>query len=228
MPEEAKVKKPVNEVILRSYPKVIFFYPLFLVTLILMVIEYVNTWLNNEPLSVLGIIWFIVFFSNLFVIAFDFSSTKFFILILAIILVVLLIIFLIMPNFEVSVGKNKGDPISFGLPVIFYAVMFLILGFILFFVILSTRFSFYKIERNEIYIKKGLVGSAERWPVKSLRMHKQIPDIFEYIALRAGSITLMPSKDKVIHLNTILNINKKADEIDELLSRIRVEIDDHA
>ena len=59
-------------------------------------------------------------------------------------------------------------------------------------------------------------------------MHKQIPDIFEYLALRAGSLTLMPSKDKVITLNTVLNINKKAAQIDDLLSRIRVEVDDQA
>ena len=53
-------------------------------------------------------------------------------------------------------------------------------------------------------------------------------DIFEYLFLRAGSITLLPTKDKVIMLNTVLNINKKADQIDELLSRMRVEIDDNA
>ena len=120
------------------------------------------------------------------------------------------------------------DPVEFdmGLSANFYLVMMLILVFILGFVVLGVHFSYYKIERNEIYYKKGLAGSAERFPVKSLRMHKEIPDIFEYLALRAGSITLVPSKDKVIILTTVLNINKKQRQIDYLLSHVSIEPDE--
>ena len=217
---DEKTSSPVNEVILRSYPKVIFFYPLLFTTLILWLIQ----GLSATPISSLGAVWFIMFFANIFVIAFDFSSTKFFILILAIVVVVLLLLFLVLPNISgVSLG---GISIDLSMSATFYGVMSAILGFILLFVVLGAQFSYYKVERNEIYYKKGLVGSAERFPVKSLRIHKEIPDIFEYLALRAGSITLIPSKEKVIILSTVLNINKKADQIDELLSRIRVEVDD--
>ena len=61
MPEE-KPKGPINEVILRSYPKVIFFYPLLFTTLILWIIEAVSP--GN---SIAGAIWFIMFFANAFV-----------------------------------------------------------------------------------------------------------------------------------------------------------------
>ena len=219
-------KKPnasVNEVILISYPKVIFFYPLLFTTLILWAIQA----LSSSPVSALGAVWFIVFFINIFVIAFDFSSTKFFILVLAIVVVILLLVFIVGPTLPLSTG-GEGVAIDLGLSANFYMIMSGILGFVLIFVIIGNQFSYYKVERNEIYYKKGLAGSAERFPVKSLRIHKEIPDIFEYLALRAGSITLIPSKDKVIMLPTVININKKADQIDELLSRIRVEIDDHA
>ena len=219
-----KPKKAVNEVILRSYPKVIFFYPLLFTTLILWLIQAFSA----EPISTLGIIWFIVFFANLFVIAFDFSSTKFFILILAIVVILLLVIFLVAPTLGPAEDSGTPSEINLGLPATFYGIMSGILGFILLFVVIGNQFSYYKIERNEIYYKKGLIGSAERFPVRSLRIHKEIPDIFEYLALKAGSITLIPSKDKVIMLNTVLNVNKKSDQIDELLSRMRVEIDDHA
>lgn len=217
---DTKKKTSVNEVILRSYPKVIFFYPLLLVTLVLWIIQMVAPGIG----STLGMIWFIVFFSNLFVIAFDFSSTKFFILILAIVVIVLIVVF----TGVISYVPSGGVAFDMSLQQNFYLVMLIILAFILAMVVLGVHFSYYKIERNEIYYKRGLAGSAERFPVKSLRMHKEIPDIFEYLALRAGSITLVPSKDKVIILSTVLNINKKAAQIDDLLSRMRVEVDDHA
>jgi hypothetical protein len=218
---DEKAKNPVNEVVLRSYPKVIFFYPLLFTTLILWIIQAVM----GTPNPTLGQVWFIMFFVNMFIIAFDFSSTKFFILVLAIVVVLLLVVFLVDWS---SISGGVGISLNIALPVDFYMVMSAVLGFILLFVIIGNQFSYYKVERNEIYYKRGLAGSAERFPVKSLRIHKEIPDIFEYLALRAGSITLIPSKDKVIMLNTVLNVNKKADQIDELLSRIRVEIDDHA
>ena len=59
MPEE-KPKDPVNEVILRSYPKVIFFYPLLFTTLILWIIQAVSEVPGDAStyVSALGAIWF--------------------------------------------------------------------------------------------------------------------------------------------------------------------------
>ena len=92
---------------------------------------------------------------------------------------------------------------------------------ILFFVWLAALFDYWLVERNELYHKKGIFAAAERYPVKSLRLKKEIPDVFEFFILRAGSITLMPGRaDEVIALNTVLNVNKKAEQIDYLLSHI--------
>ncbi|MHA1293132.1 MAG: Yip1 family protein [Promethearchaeota archaeon] len=223
--DSSSKQKAINEVILRNYPKVIFFYPLLIVSFICWIIQAIAG--PDNLISTLGAIWFIVFFLNLFVIAFDFNSTKFFILILAIVVVILLVIFLILPNVSIDTEKVKTIEVNMGLSANFYLIMTLILGIILLFVVIAARFDYYKIERNEIYHKSGIIGAAERWPVKGLRIHKEIPDVFEFLALRAGSITLMPSKEKVIALNTVLNINKKAEQIDYLLSYIRVEVDDN-
>ncbi|MHA1488274.1 MAG: hypothetical protein ACTSRI_01305 [Promethearchaeota archaeon] len=211
--------KPVTEVHLRNYPKVIFFYPLVFTSLILWIIQAFLP--QNE--SILGAIWFIVFFCNLFVIAFDFSSTKFFILILAIVVVILLIIFLVVPNVTLPTTTITLD---LGLPMAFYMIMTLIFAVVLFLVILSSYFNYWKIERNEIYHKSGIFSTAERFPAKSLRIKKEIPDVFEYFALRSGSITLMPGKGDVIHLPTVPNINKKQAQIDHLLSHVSVEPDE--
>jgi hypothetical protein len=223
MADEKKKKpvQPVTEVILRSYPKVIFFYPLLFTSLILWPIQFVL----GAPAQWLGAFWMIVLFCNLFVIAFDFSSSKFFILILAIVILILVGIFFIYPIYS---GPTISEiEFNLGITYEFYMTITIILGIVLLFVIVDAFFDYWKVERNEIYHKKGIFSAAERYPVKSLRLKKTIPDVFEFFILRAGSIVLMPGRaDEIIALNTVLNVNKKADQIDFLLSHISVEPDE--
>ena len=157
-------------------------------------------------------------------IAFDFSSTKFFVLIMAIVIVILVLLFLVVPS--IPAISLSGLAMDLNLPYGFYMVMALVLLFILGFVVISCQFNYFKVERNEIYHKSGIFSTAERIPTKSLRLKKEIPDVFEFFVLRAGSITLMPGHGEVIHLSTVLNINNKQDKIDEMLSHIHVEIDE--
>ncbi|HEC37108.1 hypothetical protein LCGC14_1518560 [marine sediment metagenome] len=218
----AQEKHP-SEIFIRSYPKVIFFWPLLFTSLILWIIELFN---GTSLTSILGTVWFIVFFVNIFVTAFDFSSTKFFVLILAIVVVILLVVFLVLPGVAGPILPGAGQ-LDLSLSPQFYLVMALILFFILGIVIISTRFDYFKIERNEIIHKKGIFSSAERFPVKSLRFKKEIPDVFEFFLLRAGSLTIMPGKaDEVMILNTVLNINKVEKHLDWLLSHVSVEPDE--
>jgi len=214
-----KTEKRPDEIFVRSYPKVIFFWPLLITSFVLWMIQ-----AFVDPSPVLGYIWFIVFFVNLFVTAFDFSSTKFFVLILAIVIVILIVVFLVLPNFTLDI---TGIEINLGLPWEFYMIMTIILLLILGLVFISTRFEYFKIERNEIIHKNGIFSSAERFPVKSLRFKKEIPDVFEFFMLRAGKLTIMPGKaDEVMILDTVLNINKKERQLDWLLSHVSVEPDE--
>ena len=212
--------KPVTEVILRSYPKIIFFWPLLITSFVLWLLQL----LVNDPVAWYGNFWLIVFFINLFITAFDFSSTKFFVLVLVIVVVILLVIFLVFPNFgPIALPSGEFNP---GLTADFYLVMTIVIGFILLLVFIGSRFDYWKIERNEIYHKAGIFSSAERIPTKSLRIKKSIPDVFEFFLLRAGKIQLYPGQQDVIELTTVLNINKKAEHIDWLLSYISVEPDE--
>ena len=120
----------------------------------------------------------------------------------------------------------SGGTFNPGITAEFYLVVTLILALILGLVVIGSRFDYWKIERNEIYHKKGIFSSAERIPTKSLRILKEIPDVFEFFILRAGSITLMPGHGDVIPLNTVLNINKKQKQIDYLLSHVSIEPDE--
>ncbi len=219
---DKKPAKHPTEIYIRSYPKVIFFWPLLITSFVLWLIQAFND--PNDPNTVFGYVWFIVFFVNIFVIAFDFSSTKFFVLILAIVVVVLILVFMVLPRFSISL---TGLEIDLALTWQFYMVMTIILLFILGIVIISTRFEYYKIERNEIIHKKGIFSTAERFPSKSLRFKKEIPDVFEFFMLRAGKFTIMPGKaDEVMILPTVLNISKKEKQLDWLLSHVSVEPDE--
>jgi hypothetical protein len=218
MSEENKYK--TDQVLLRSYPKVIFFWPLLVYSFIAWLIQF----FFPDPIAWLGNIWMIVFFANLFTIAFDFSTVKFFIMLLAIVVIGLLVFFLVIPNVDLG-----GITVEFnlGLSAYFYFAMMLILGIVLLLVVIGSYFDYYRVERNEIYHKTGLFSDAERYPVKSLRMKKQITDVFEFFILRAGSLTLLPGRaDEVIYLPTVLNINKKEKQLDYLLSHISVEPDE--
>jgi len=207
-----------DEIILRSFPKAIFFTPLFVISIVFWIIQaflpVLNPWL--------GSIWVIIFFSSFAVSSLDFPSTRFLIVILGTLIVVLLLIFLgLIPTLE-----QLGSNINLGLPAEFYMILTLILGIILGLVILSSRFDYYKIERNEIIHKKGIYSTnIDRFPVRGLRIKKEIPDIFEYLLFRAGSLTLIFSKGEIIHLNTVLNIKKKAEQIDFLLSSLHVMVE---
>ncbi|MHA1349748.1 MAG: hypothetical protein ACTSPZ_02800 [Promethearchaeota archaeon] len=210
--------KTINEVYLRSYPKVIFFWPMALVSLILWLLQMIYP----TPLPMFGNIWLVVFFINMFIVAFDFNSAKFFVLIMVVVVVVLLLIFLVPGLFTILPGGSFNP----GLTAEFYLVVTIIMALILGLIVLSSRFDYWKIERNEIYHKKGIFSSAERMPTKSLRIKKEIPDVFEFFILRAGSITLMPGHGDVINLPTVLNINKKQKQIDFLLSHVSIEPDE--
>ena len=134
----------------------------------------------------------------------------------------LLLIFLV-PDIFSGIGEETFNP---GITAPFYFVVTIILAFVLGLVVLGSRFDYWKIERNEIYHKSGIFSSAERIPTKSLRIRKEIPDVFEFFILRAGSITLMPGHGDVIPLTTVLNVNKKQKQIDYLLSHVSIEPDE--
>lgn len=215
--EEKTIK--MDQVILRNFPKAIFFTPLFLVSVIFWIIQSFLTDLNPW----LGIIWVVIFFSNFTVTALDFPSYRVLILILAVVIVVLLALFLgLIPTLKQLgiVGQN----FRIGLPAEFYMIMTIILGLILGLVMLSTRFDYYRIERNEVIHKTGFFSTTlERYPVRGLRVKKEIPDLFEYLLFKAGTITLIFAKNnKIVHLNTVINVKKKAERIDFLLSSLNV------
>ncbi|MBY8981643.1 MAG: hypothetical protein KGD57_01730 [Candidatus Lokiarchaeota archaeon] len=202
---------------LRNYSKVIFFWPLLFISFILWLIQL----FMEDTISIFGYFWIGMFFMNIFIASFDFPLTKLFILLLVIVIASIIISVLVIPMVNIPQIKL----FSMKLSTEFYLSITIMLAFILSIAVLSTRLNYWIIERNEIYHKSGWFNTAERYPVYNLRIKKTIPDVFEFLFLRAGLIVLIPgNKGEVIHLPTILNVNKKAKRIDDLLSHLSVGI----
>ena len=155
----------------------------------------------------------IIFFSNLTVVALDFPSYRVLILISGIVIKVLLLIFLgLVPTLE-EMG-TICENLNIGLAAEFYMIMTIVLGLVLSLIFISSRFDYYRIERNEIIHKKGIFSTnIERFPVRNLLIKKRITDLFEYLMFRAGSLTLIFVKGQVVHLNTVLNVKKKLNKL---------------
>jgi hypothetical protein len=222
LPSESEIKKErvqEEKVILRSYSKVILFYPLLIISFVLFLIQIIM----GADEQWLGAIWITVFFINLFIISFDTSSTKFFILLLVIIVLILVFTFIFNPI--VIIGKIFSFEVLIVMSYQFYLSCTVILIIVLLIAWIATRFNYWKIERNEVIHKQGIIVSVKRYPTKSLRIEKDIPDLFEFMLLGAGSIQLFFANQEVIHLSTIIKVNKKSKNIDYLLSDIQVEME---
>lgn len=221
---DTNTKHKQEKIRIRSYPKIIFFYPLFITSLVMWIIQMVADVGGGGPIAFLGYFWVAMFFINSFVIGFDFSSAKFFVLILLIIIAAVIGIFVVMLG-DFNIPNISG--FNFGLTAEFYLGITIILGFILAIVVINAQFNYWELEQNEMYHKSGVFSSAERYPTEKLRLKKAIPDVFEFLFLRAGSLTLIPGdREDAIHLNTVLNINNLIDQIDRMLSYVSVEPDE--
>ncbi len=212
-----KEQPPLERIVLKDYPKIIFFFPLFFYSLIAFIIEMIT----GEISDLLGEIWFALLFMNLFVIAFDFNSTKFFILVMAFVILILLVIFYGLFPYVEELNAETLE-LGAGLGVEFYFLIIIILGGILAFVIIVREFDYWVITANQIIHKEGVFQKGDRYPVQRFRFKKDIPDLFEYILLRAGSMILIFGDGNVVHLDTVLNIKKKQKQLDVLLSNVKV------
>jgi hypothetical protein len=208
-----------DKIIIRSYSKAIFFFP----TLILSIFGWIFQAIVRTPTPIVELIWVIMFFLNIFVVCFDFSSSKFIILLLSIALGAAILYFTVFPTIFKAEFFSGGVDIQLGFTSHFYIIMTAILSFILLIAMGQPFLDYYTIERNELYHRKGLFTMTERWTLTNLRFVKEIPDIFEFMVFRAGTIKFYPTKTDVIILPTVLGINKKETELNYLLSSIKVD-----
>lgn len=210
-------------VILRPWPKVIFFYPTMLASLIVGAWQYFEG--AAEASQPAGLVFFVILALNLLVIAFEFSRLK----TVAIFFLALAVFFLLLylgTKFEVlAFFKDMIASLHLSASTPFYIFLGSYLFLILAGVFVNTRWNYYEVRHNEIVHHTGFLGDIQRFPSPNLKLTKEITDVFEFMLLGSGRIILYPASEKeAIVLDNVLNINRVEREIKNLLSALQVEV----
>lgn len=211
----------VERTVLRPYPKVVYFYLTWLAALACGII----TGTIDDSAKVANTCAFIflwIFAFNLLVVSFEFSrmlSVAVLFLSLAIVFLGLWLGFLDgIFGFLTKVKPSANHQ--------FYFFVFITFTLVYLFVFLQTRFNYWIVRRNELLHKHGFLGDVKRYHAQDVKIHKEIPDVFEYLLLRSGSMILHPKgEDRAIVLNNIIGIQRKEAEVKEILESYAVRID---
>ena len=227
-PEKPKEEAP-SHIYLVSYPKIIFLYPTFLASLVAAI------WLSflgspPVPTSTTAVainpVFLVVLAINLVILAFDFprttSLTLFFLV--AAIVMGLILWFRIDPPFFKEIGLILAAFCPLANPTFYWTIVG-ILAVIFLIVMIVVRFDYWEVRANELLHHHGFLANLERMSAPSLRIDKEISDVFEYLLLRSGRLILQPSNERrAIILDNVPFIKKKEEAITRMLSALQVQI----
>jgi hypothetical protein len=204
--KSSTVPRDQLEVVVHPLPKVIFFYPTWIASLIFAIMP--------DPGILSGQIWLCVFFFNLLVVAADFNEDRSLIFGLGGIATVLgLLYFGVLGNVGAWLGgldPQMNDT--------FYSVI--AGGFTLFFALvwLRSRLDYWTFRPNEVVHRSGLFPKMKRYSTEDLRWDKDVPDVLERILAGSGRIILStPHERHPVIIEHVIRIGKIDDKIADLL-----------
>ncbi len=230
----AKHDDACKSVIIRQRPKVIFLYPTLLAAITAAVWTYLASGTGPIDVEALplgpGRLFWWTFAINLLALGFDFTRGEF----VAVVLffgVAILGIVLLDQNFDlVRPVQEVLSHIKLVAHPHLYLMMAAAVGLVLVGVIVLGHFDYWEITHNEILHHKGFLGDLQRFPAPNLRLHKEIPDLFEYclfIAVGgAGRIVLHPhGSERSVVLDNVIGVNRIEERIQKMLSSLQVKVD---
>lgn len=211
-----------ERIVIRTYPKTVFMYPTALTALLAGVLG--TTGLVNE--ATLGFIFCVVLFFNLLVISFEFRKHTPVVLLLVGLVVVLggvllnerLALVSTISSLYARLHLTANPQFYFGVAAAFFVLFFLIA--------IDTRFDYWEVRGNEILHHTGFLGDCERFPAQSMRVRKEITDIFEYLLLLSGRLIIYPrGRDQAIVLDHVPRINQVERRMEAMLDATHVTIE---
>jgi hypothetical protein len=215
-----------DSIVIRSWPNVIFLYPVMLTAFIC------GTWqllsgaeVQSALAETAGLVFFAVLCLNLLVISFEFSRFRT-ISIISLLIALFFLLLYLSDRWDVLAWIRQllgGFHISAS-PALYFALgSYLLIVFVG--VYINTRFNYWVLKSNEILHKEGLLGDVRRFPSPNLKMTKEISDVFEFLLLGSGRIVLSPASERQsIVLHHVLRVNVVEKAIQDLLSSLQVEI----
>jgi hypothetical protein len=198
----------------RPYPKVIFFWPTWLLSL-------GSAFLAQSADSGghLGTIWMCVFAFNLLVITFDFTEV---ISLLVLALVAMVVFAGLYFDFLPFFGDFFRD-LDVSMNASFYWSMFGLFSLVYGAVFLKTRFDYWEFRYNEVIHRRGLFADLKRYSTEDLRWFKEIPDVLERILCGSGRMVLTtPREHAPIVIEHVIGIGRIDEKVADILGTKRV------
>ncbi len=90
---------------------------------------------------------------------------------------------------------------------------------------LVSRFHYVRIEPNEVLVIGGMLERQQRYSTMRMRYTKEVLDVLEYYLplVRSGRLILsFPEQNEAVIIDNVINLKKVMEEIDDLISSMRV------
>jgi hypothetical protein len=202
-------------VIVRPYPKVIFFWLTWLFSLVSALLVKGDVVASPH----LGTVWLCVFAFNLIVISFDFTE-------LVSLLVLAVIALLIFAGLYFGFLGAFGDffrDLKVYMNSAFYWTVFGLFSLIYLCVFVRTRFDYWEFRYNEVIHRRGMFADLKRYSTDDLRWFKEIPDVLERILCGSGRMILTtPREPQPIIIEHVLGIGAIDEKVADILGTKRV------
>jgi hypothetical protein len=228
-PTKTGTHKIPERIVLISYPKVIFLYPVLLMSIVAgCYLSFAAQPLdpNNKMSTMMSTVFLGIFAINLVVLAFDFprtTSLTLFFFAAALVMGVVLF-FEYQPDALPAVTGvfKRFRPLA---NATFYWSVTGILGLIFLIAYIVVHFDYWEVRPNELLHHHGVLSNLERFPAPHLRIDKEINDVFEYLLLRSGRLILQPSEERrAIILDNVPFIERKEATITRMLGALQVQV----
>jgi len=216
-----------ESVIIRPWPKVVFFYPTFVTATLFFLLSWLGIGMHEGALgsTVLGNTFMVVFLLNLLVFSFDFSRIKSITIFIGAIATLLLILWADTKWGVTGFLGRLFSSIDIQMTSSFYGFLSAGFGALLLLVFINSRFHYYEVNAREILHHHGYLGDIQRWSTEGLEMNKEIYDVAEYLLLRSGRLIFQPATSKkAIVLDNVASVNKIEERVNDLLSVVAVRI----
>jgi hypothetical protein len=236
-PPGAGVTGPEEPLIIRSYSKVIFFWPIAAASLLFWMLAG-GAW-NPVDLGIekdarwahmLGLWWYLVFAFNLTAFSFDFGRRNF---ITFVVLVAAVVLGITALDMAVDAAVWGGIYDFFGTLNIlvnanFFLCMFLLFGGFIGLSLVRSRLDYWELKPNELVHKHGFLGDVRAYSTLNMQIEKEIPDVFEWLLFGSGRIIFKPGSGGrdgggVLVVETVYRVNRAEAKIKQFLGVVNVE-----
>ncbi len=219
-----------KRVYLVPYPKFIFLYPTFIVTVVCAIWLFVGKYSAVGPTDVVPVvltdIFLLVLTLNLFILVFDFPRASWLVLLFLITSVVLsaALLFTRKPEW-LPIAKDLIVSLRPVANTTFFVCTSGIMGLMFFLIFVSRWLNYWELRPNELLHHHGILSDLERYPAPNLRVDKEINDVFEYMLLGSGRLILHPSSERrAIVLDNVPLVSHKERQIKKILGAIHVSV----